>query len=296
MSANSIKIWADQIRAPFLILSILLVLLGGAVAFEEDVFNGLHFAMCMVGVTLAHVAVNLLNEYSDHKTGIDNHTQRTPFSGGSGNLQQGLTSPRAVLLVAFGCLLVAFVIGLYLTWASGRLLIVFFLAGGMATIFYTTHLSRWIMGELAAGICLGTLVVLGTYYAQASTLSSAVLAASIPPGILTALLLLLNEFPDVEADLQGGRRHLVIVLGREKAAFVYIAALIAIYLLLIVGAIINWFPSTILFALLTVPLAIKAATGAFRYNDNIEKLVPALGANVGVVLGTNLLMSIAYFI
>ncbi len=296
MSANSIKIWADQIRAPFLILSVLLVLLGGAVAFDEGVFKGLPFAMCMVGVTLAHVAVNLFNEYSDHKTGIDHHTRRTPFSGGSGNLQQGLTSPKAVLIAAFGTLLIAFAIGLYLTWNSGWFLIIFIAAGGLAAIFYTSHLSRWMIGELAAGITLGTLVVLGTYYAQASTLSLSVIGISIPPGILTALLLLLNEIPDLEADLQGGRRHLVIVLGREKAAIVYITALIANYLILIGGAIFNWFPPTILLALLTIPLAIKAGIGAIRHNADLEKLVPALQANVGLVLGTNLLMAIAYFI
>jgi len=97
---NPIKAWAAQIRAPFLLLSVVLVLIGGAAAHAEASLDGLRFALCLVGVILAHVAVNLFNEHSDNETGIDHETPRTPFSGGSGTLQQGHTTPRAVLAVA----------------------------------------------------------------------------------------------------------------------------------------------------------------------------------------------------
>jgi 1,4-dihydroxy-2-naphthoate octaprenyltransferase len=173
---------------------------------------------------------------------------------------------------------------------------VFIVIGGLVARFYTTHLARWTMGELSAGVCLGTFVVLGTYYAQAGGFTSSVIWLSIPPGILTALLLLLNEFPDVEADRQGGRRHMVIVLGLRRAAFVYTAALAVNYVILLWGGLNGSFPATVLLTLATLPLALKAARGAFRFDGSVEKLVPALGANVGVVLGTNLLLAVAYFV
>jgi 1,4-dihydroxy-2-naphthoate octaprenyltransferase len=294
--SKSLKIWAVQIRAPFLLLSVILVLIGGSVSFRDGGFKGLRFALAMLGVVLAHVAVNLFNELSDHKTGIDHHTRRTPFSGGSGTLQLGLTSPGAVGMAACGALLVAFGIGLYLSWVSGWFLMVLIIAGGTATVFYTSHLARWVLGELAAGICLGSFVVLGTYYAQTGNLTSAVAWLSVPPGILTALLLFLNEFPDVEADRMGGRRHLVITLGWKRAAMVYTAALASSYLILIVGVILGLFPATVLLALLTLPLAFKAASTALRHGGEFEKMIPALGANVGLVLGTDLLIAVAYFI
>ena len=296
MILESAKIWASQLRVPFLVLSVLLVLVGGAAAYEDGVFNPLRLLLTMVGVILAHIAVNLYNESSDHQTGIDFQTQRTPFSGGTGNLQKGRTSLRAVQVTAFATLWIAFAIGVYLSWTSGWLLMVFIVLGGLVARFYTTHLARWTMGELAAGVCLGTLVVLGTYYAQTGGFTSAVIWLSIPPGILTALLLLLNEFPDVEADLQGGRRHLVIVLGRRRAALVYTAALAANYFILLWGVVTGVFPTTVLLTLLTLPLAFKAAHGALRFGGTVEKLVPALGANVGVVLGTNLALAVAYFV
>lgn len=295
-TSQMIKTWANQIRLPFLLLSVVLVLIGGAVALDDGVFRGFHFALAMLGVALAHVAVNLFNELSDNRTGIDQRTRRTPFSGGSGTLQSGGLSPRTVLHVTLVILMTAFAIGVYLTVVSGWQLMIFILAGGIATVFYTSHLARWLVGELAAGACLGTFVVLGTYYAQAGTLTAPVVWLSIPPGILTALLLLLNEFPDVEADRSGGRRHLVIILGRRKAAVVYTVALAIAYLILIVGVIAAWFPATVLLALATLPLAMKASVTALRHGEVFEKMVPALGANVGVVLGTDLLIAVAYFI
>ncbi len=294
--AQKAKTWLGQIRAPFLILSVMLVLIGGAVAAADGVFNGLRFALVMLGVTLSHIAVNLFNELSDHKTKIDHITQRTPFSGGSGTLQAGLTTLRAVTLVAYGASGVALTIGLYLAWAAGWTLLLFVLAGGFAARFYTSHLARWIMGELAAGLCLGTFVVLGTYYALASTLTTAVIWVSIAPGILTALLLLLNEFPDAEADRQGGRRHLVIVLGWKKAAVIYVAALAANYFLLIAGVLVGMLPPTVLLALLTTPLALKAGRIALQFEGDIKKIVRALGANVGVVLATDFLIAAGYFL
>lgn len=296
MFLESVKIWASQVRVSFLVLSVLLVLVGGAAAYEEGVFHPLRLFLTLVGVILAHIAVNLYNEAADHQTGIDFQTQRTPFSGGTGNLQEGRTSLRAVQVTAFATLWIAFAIGVYLSWSSGWLLMVFIVLGGLAARFYTTHLAHWMMGELAAGVCLGTFVVLGTYYAHTGGFTSAVIWLSIPPGILTALLLLLNEFPDVEADRQGGRRHLVIVLGLRRAAVVYTAALAVNYLILLWGVLSGFFPVTVLLTLLTLPLAFKAACGALRFGGSVEKLVPALGANVGVVLGTNLFLAVAYFV
>jgi len=293
---TSIKVWAAQIRAPFLLLSVFLVLIGGAVARAEGHFDLLHFLLAMVGVVLVHASVNLFNEHSDHHSGIDHHTSRTPFSGGSGTLQAGHTTSRGVMAAAVFTLLVSFGIGVYLTWIAGWELMLFIVPGGLATVAYTRWLARWMLGELAAGITLGSFVVLGTYFALTGTLSVTVVWLSIPPGILTALLLLLNEFPDVEADRQGGRRHLVIALGWRRAAVLYTVSLAISYLVLVAGVVLGRLSPWVLLALLTLPLALKAVVGALRHGATLDKLVPAMGANVGVVLGTDLLIAVAYFI
>lgn len=288
--------WAVQVRGPFLVLSVVLVLIGGGAAYQADAFEGLSFFLSMAGVLLAHIAVNLLNEVSDHRTQIDDHTRQTPFSGGSRSLQSGRTTPRAVLAVAIVALVLALAIGVFLSWRSSWHLMLLVLAGGLTTLFYTSHLSRWMLGEVTAGLCLGTFVVLGTFYAQVGQLTAEVIWLSIPPGILTALLLLLNEFPDMEADQQGGRRHLVIALGRRRAAILYTAGLAATYALLVLGVLLGVLPAPVLGALLTIPLGIKAARCALKHSTNLEALIPGLGANVGLVLGADLLLAVACFV
>ncbi len=42
--------------------------------------------LALLGLLLAHVSVNVLNDYFDYRSGVDLKTQRTPFSGGSGIL------------------------------------------------------------------------------------------------------------------------------------------------------------------------------------------------------------------
>jgi 1,4-dihydroxy-2-naphthoate octaprenyltransferase len=291
-----IKTWAMQIRAPFLLLSVLLVTIGGAVARYDHIFRLPRFLLCLIGVICAHIAVNLSNEVSDFRTGIDRKTRRTPFSGGSGNLPDGITSVRAVSAAAILTLAVAALIGLYLAMVAGWLVVVFACAGAAAILLYTPVLSRWGIGEATAGLCLGSLVVAGTYFTMAGHLTLNVLLLSAPPGILTALLLLLNEFPDVAADLAGGRKHLVIRLGYRGASMVYTASLTLSYVILIAGVWTGLFPRPTLLACLTVPLSVIVSKDAFRAGDDFKFLVPMLGKNVIIVLGTDLLMAIGYLL
>ena len=102
MSGHStLAAWLRETRANFLVLSVLLVFIGGAAAFRTIGINHFLFALTIAGVVLAHISVNLLNEYSDWKTGIDDHTTRTPFSGGSGMMQAGNIAPPQVRAAAW---------------------------------------------------------------------------------------------------------------------------------------------------------------------------------------------------
>lgn len=118
----------------------------------------------------------------------------------------------------------------------------------------------------------------------------------MPPGILTALLLLLNEFPDVAADREGGRKHLVIRLGYRGASMVYAISLALSYVILIAGVWAHLFPWPILLTCLTAPLSILVSRDAFRAGEDFRFLAPMLGKNVIIVLGTDLLLALGYLI
>jgi len=291
-----LAVWLKQIRAPFLVLSVALTLVGVATAYWHGFGHFGHALLRAAGVTLSHAAVNLFNELSDYQTGIDEHTARTPFSGGSGMLQAGQTTARQVRLAAYGSLLVAGGIGLYFSLVSGWPILVLMAAGAIAIRFYTTHLARWLVGELVSGLTLGCFVVIGVHYVLTRFMTSDIIYISLVPGIFTALLLFLNEFPDAEADRMGGRRHLVIVLGRGKSALVYACAVLVSFALIAAGPFILNIPYTVWIALATLPLGVAAVSQTLKHHDEPSRLVRAQGMNVALVILTDLLLAVAYFL
>lgn len=300
-----IKLWLAEIRAPFLILAVLLVAIGLAFGWKYHpagtTFNPLYAVLLLIGVVSSHISVNLFNEYSDNKTKIDHNTPRTPFSGGSGVLSSGMLSSGSVFKAAVITLFLALAIGIYFAVTVHWIIFILAGLGSFSILFYTTFLARIQLGELFAGLTLGTFVVLGSYVVMTANPSMSVselfptdvILMSIPPGILTSLLLLINEFPDVEADKQGGRNHLVISLGRKKAAYVYVSGMVATFGVIIGAALLNVVSPWFMLALIPLPFAYKASMGALRHGNDTPNLVPALGMNVLTVLSTDLFIAIA---
>ncbi len=291
-----LKIWFLETRPQFLVLSVILVLLGTAIAWNEGHFDWLRFVLTTIGLVLAHASVNVLNDYSDYKSGIDLETTRTPFSGGSGILPQKLLEPEPAYRFGVGCLLVALLIGIYLAYVSGWQLLPLIILGGPVIYFYTSHLTKWLVGELWAGLGLGTLPVLGTYFVQTGHYSVGAFLASLAPGFLTANLLFLNEFPDVAPDTKGGRWHLVIALGTKRATLLYAGLMTMTYLSILGGVISKLMPASSLIAFLSIPLALKAIGITSKHHDNPRELVPALKANVLTVLSTDALLALGYLL
>ena len=291
---GSLKAWLLLPRFHFIPLTVILVSLGTAIAVYEGSIRWGYFWLALIGSILVHVTVNVMNDYHDYKDGIDLNTRRTPFSGGSGVLPSSLLKPKQAFWLATLSLVTATIIGVYFVVMKGWLLLPLLLVAGFSAYFYNVCLSRWMVGELFAGLNLGPLVVLGAYYVQTGRYSWEALFASIAPGILTATLLFLNEFPDREADEKGGRRHLVITLGREGARYLYVILIGASYLCIVIGVLTRMMPVMTLLGLGTVVLAWKAAKGAWRYYDDLNHLTPVLGVNVIIILGTQALMTAGY--
>jgi 1,4-dihydroxy-2-naphthoate octaprenyltransferase len=289
-------IWFLQIRGPFLLLAVVLVFIGISVAHYLGYSNSFHAFLLVLGILLTHVSVNLFNELSDYKTGIDRMTRPTPFSGGSGMLQAHLTQYREVERVAYSGLFIAFVIGLYFCFKITWWIFPFMAAGGLAIRFYTSHLARWMIGEPIAGITLGSFVVMGVVLVLTGKLTFSTVCISVPPGLLTLQLLFLNEFPDAEADESGGRHHWVIHFGRKTSGIIYISILIVIYLNLFLLPSIASAPGLSRIALATLPIAVAAAVQVYIYNGAPEKLVSALGLNVITVLVTDFLLGLGFWL
>lgn len=291
----NLKVWFLETRPHFLLLSVVLAFLGTAAACYAGAFH-LGFALLgFLGILLNHISVNVLNDYYDYKSGIDRETVRTPFSGGSGIIQANLLTPRQVLWLGIVAFILAVPIGIYFIMVKGIILLPLLLVAALCVLLYTPLLTRLGWPEWAPGLGLGLLPVLGAYFIQAGSYTVPAVVVAVPAGILVHNLLLLNEFPDVEADRKAGRKTLPIVIGKDRSAWLYSALTVLVYLWLIGAVLAGQMPAFALLGLLTFPLALKAIRGSFQHRD-MAKLVPALGANVMVVLLTQLLMGIGYIL
>jgi len=290
-----LKKWLLVIRSPFLVLSVVLAFLGTCIAWYDGAFHLGYALLAFFGLLLAHISVNVLNEYFDYRSGVDFETQRTPFSGGSGALPTGLLKPKQALWLGLGSLLAIIPIGIYFTITKGWLLLPLLLVAAACIILYTPFILKMGWPEWAPGVGLGFLPVLGVYFIQTANYTWPVIVASVPSGILVHNLLLLNEFPDVEADRKAGRKTLPIAVGKAKASIAYSVLTVAVYLWIIGGVVAGLMPLFSLIALLTLPFAIKAIQGALKYQE-LTKLVPAMANNVLVVLLTQFLLGIGYIL
>jgi 1,4-dihydroxy-2-naphthoate octaprenyltransferase len=255
-------------------------------------FNALHLVLAFFGALFAHISVNVLNDYFDYKSGIDLKVQRTPFSGGSGILPAALLKPKRVYLLGIGNLAVTILIGIYFLFIYRWAILPIGLLGVALILLYTPYLTKLPGITELVGPGLGfALMVLGTYVTQTGAYSAVAIVVSVVAGLLIANLLLLNEFPDVEADRGAGRRHLPIILGKERTAKIYCSVVALAYALILGAVIAKVLPLLALLGLATLPLGIKAMKGVLRFHSDIGNLIPAMGMNVYLVLLTPLLMS-----
>ncbi|GAH39455.1 unnamed protein product, partial [marine sediment metagenome] len=237
-----LKVWFLETRPQFLLLSVVLAFLGTCIAWYDGYFHLGYALLAFFGLLLCHISVNVLNDYFDYRSGIDLEVRRTPFSGGSGILPAALLKPRQVFWFGLVSFLLAVPIGVYFVIARGWALLPLLLVAAVCIILYTPFITKVGWPEWAPGLGMGALPVLGVYFVQTTAYTLPAVIACIPSGILVHNLLLLNEFPDAEADGKAGRKTLPIVMGKEKAGIVYSVLTLALYLWIIGWVVVGKMP------------------------------------------------------
>ncbi len=299
--SSTIQFIIGPMRLPFLLLPPVCVLLGVAtahagMAHTETAVNWAWAGLVLIGAVAAHISVNALNEYVDCRSGLDARTQRTPFSGGSGVLPRRPAMAWLALVTGVVTLAVCLAIGGFFIVRRGMELLPIIVVGIVLIVAYTPLLTcQPLLCLIAPGLGFG-LMTLGTHVVLAGGYSWTAITASLVPFFLVSDLLLLNQFPDRQADQTVGRRHLLIVLGPQRSSLVYGAFLLATYLTILLGVAAGVLPRLCLLGLLTAPLAAVAVRGAYRFGENIPRLLPYMGLNVVLNLATPVLVAVGLFL
>jgi 1,4-dihydroxy-2-naphthoate octaprenyltransferase len=223
----------------------------------------------------------------------------TQFSGGSRVVHYGLMSQRQIELMSAGFYAVGIAIGLVLCATRGWGLLWLGVAGVILSVFYTAPPLKFVhrgLGELIVAIGFGPIMTLGAYYVQAQQYDWEPFLASLPIGILIALVLYVNEVPDRPADEKTGKRTLPVRLSKDAIVNGYAGAVAVAFGMIVVFSLAGWIVRPTIIAVLAAPLAVPVYRALRDHYDSPYALMPAMARNIQLHLATGLLLILGYLI
>lgn len=213
--------WIEAMRLRTLPVSVAGVLAGCAYAFRDGMFQPVPAVLCLLVAVLAQIASNFANEYFDYKGGYDTELRTGPRRG----VSCGDITPRAMLRATYVTLGAACVAGCGLIYFGGWWMIPVGISVALGALAYSAGpfpLSRNCLGEVAVIIFFGIIPVNFTYYVQSLEFTIPVFKCSLAMGLLISLVLICNNYRDLDEDRVTGKHTLATVFGRRAMAFLYL--------------------------------------------------------------------------
>ncbi len=205
------------------------VIVGSALAIYEHSFRFFPALAALLIALLLQIGSNLANDVFDYERGSDSGNRLGPTRA----TQSGLLTPREVkigMLVVFG---LAILLGLYLAFEAGWVVIWIGLASVISAIAYTGGpfpLGYHGLGDVFVFLFFGVAAVTGTYYVQALTVSLAAWVMTVPVGLLIVSILVVNNYRDIDQDRHSGKRTLVVIFGEGFARGQYVFCVLVPFL------------------------------------------------------------------
>lgn len=237
-----------------------------AVAAQDGVFSPLPFVLALIGVMCLQTGANLVNEYFDYMRGAD-----TLKEAGQGFIiKRQMLTPREVALGAVTSLIAGSLIGLLLLANSGPLLWWIGIGGVLVAITYTAGpfpLAYNGLGEIAAGVFMGPMIVVGAYYVMDTGVYPELALISLPVALSVAAILHANNIRDMPADRAANKRTLAVLLGLRAARAEYAVLVGGAYVALVALVVAGQIPPGGLLALLTLPEARRLIAIFYTHTD-----------------------------
>jgi len=294
--------WFRLSRPPFHTVGALPFILGTLLAYKFNAaFNWEVFVLGISGVVLIMLATYHSGEYFDYKGDvISSRLHNNQFAGGTRELQKGQISPAIALWTSIIAVITALAIGIILQFGykTGPYTLLLGCLGTLPGFFYSTEPVRLVkrgIGELFIGFCYGWLPVASAYYIQTGTIAPIINVLWLPIGLSIFNVILLNEFPDYEADIATDKKNLLYRIGKPKGMIVYIIA--AVFTSLSMFAAPTWgVPFKVIyfylpFFLISLYIIVQLCRKA---HEDVRKLEILCGLNIAVNLGITLNFILVY--
>ncbi len=278
---NFVKKWLICFRPFSFPASTMPVVFGsvGAAAYGGYTFKPGLFVLSLLGMLILHSAANILSDINDYKKGLDRVP--TPVSGG---VVRGIISMKEALVSSAILFIAGALIGLYLAWKSGPLLLAIGGLGLLVGIFYTRGgkiaLKYHALGDLAVFLNFGILGSVGSWYVQSGSFSWIPVVWAVPMAMHVIAILHANNWRDIVSDKKGDIATVASILG-DKGSLRYYAFMIFGPFVIVLGLIfiprilpgdIPAMPMAFLLTLLALPLAVNLWRKAIRRKEPIDPL------------------------
>jgi 1,4-dihydroxy-2-naphthoate octaprenyltransferase len=254
--------WLIITRAAVFSMTITSGLVGGllAAALAENP-NWLHFALAVIGLTLAHAANNMTNDYFDLEGGVDTdeyaRAQYAPHP-----VLSGMISKRGLMMAILLVNLLDALIMVYFTLQTGWQVLIFALVGLFISVFYVAppiRLKHIGLGELGVFLVWGPLMIGGTYFVTAEAMPPiGVWLACVPYALIVTTVLIGKHIDKHDADQAKGIHTLPVVIGERVSLWLNMALMVAYYLVVLALVITDVVGPWVLLIVLALPRLVRA--------------------------------------
>lgn len=220
-NSSQLRIWLRAVRPQTLAAAFIPVSVGASIAFRNQQFDWLPTLIALICALLIQIGTNFANDYFDFKKGADTDA-RIGFERATATGQISADAMRNATIITMG---LAFILGLYLVWHAGWVILVIGIASLLFGVLYTGGpfpLGYNGLGDIFVFIFFGIVAVMGTYYVNALEWSTASFWASLAVGALSTNILVVNNLRDVEQDRVAGKNTLGVLFGEDVLRWEYL--------------------------------------------------------------------------
>jgi 1,4-dihydroxy-2-naphthoate polyprenyltransferase len=259
----SLRAWVIAARPPTLSAAVVPVAVGTACAAAAGGLNPAAALAALGGALLLQIAANFANDVFDYEKGADTAERLGPVRA----VQAGLLTPASVRRGLLLVLVLALLVGVYLTVLAGPVVVAIGLTSMAAAVAYTGGpypLGYHGLGDVFVMLFFGFVAVMGTAFVQVGHVTPLSIWAAVPVGALATAILVVNNLRDVATDRKAGKRTLAVRLGERGAVLEYALLVAVAYLVPVTLVLTGRTGMGALAPLVTLPLAIRLVRAVAR--------------------------------
>lgn len=252
-------------RSVILVISVQAAVISGLASLISGFFNPLLFLLVLAGFVALHMVSNLSNDYFGYikKNDIPGspRLRYTPHP-----IASGYFTKEQIKAIMLSILSLPLVITAYITIVRGPLTMLFAIPGFLLLYLYDASkvtLKSIGLGEIAAFLVWGPIMIAGGYYVITGKLSIFPFLVSIPYGIGVMSILLGKHIDQIDFDSSVKQKTLPVLIGEKKSRILIALLVLLMYAFstIIVLLTRNLLLMPVLVVFLNIPQLVKSVRG-----------------------------------